>query len=224
MRVRPRPASRAPMTCDVGLRPCRATRRKRPREVAASGVKADFRGVDMNHSTATRCRNGHDLAAVGVYTVKRRRDGGVEQRCRRCHLDSIERSRRKLRAQRKHREELLPNEVRRFKAKIAVQESGCWHWQGATQNHGYGIIQIAGRARLAHRVSYRHFRGSFDDALDIDHLCRNPGCVNPKHLEPVTHAVNTARGLSPSAAPLRALMAAGKVYAARKAGRQAIHL
>ena len=36
--------------------------------------------------------------------------------------------------------------------------------------------------------------GSIGDGLVIDHLCRNPRCVNPDHLEPVTTAVNTLRG------------------------------
>jgi hypothetical protein len=29
--------------------------------------------------------------------------------------------------------------------------------------------------------------------MEIDHLCRNTHCVNPAHLEPVTHSVNLRR-------------------------------
>lgn len=39
------------------------------------------------------------------------------------------------------------------------------------------------------------FVGPIPDGLVIDHLCRNPQCVNPMHLEPVTPEENTRRGI-----------------------------
>lgn len=36
--------------------------------------------------------------------------------------------------------------------------------------------------------------GAIPTNMDLDHLCRNPICVNPDHLEPVTHLENVRRG------------------------------
>lgn len=36
--------------------------------------------------------------------------------------------------------------------------------------------------------------GPISESLQIDHRCRNRACVNPEHLEPVTHRENQHRG------------------------------
>lgn len=72
-----------------------------------------------------------------------------------------------------------------------VAETGCWEWQGPMHPKGYGTFAH----ELAHRRSYEMFVGDIPDGLHIDHLCRNKRCVNPAHLEPVTHAENNRRGL-----------------------------
>ena len=73
---------------------------------------------------------------------------------------------------------------------------GCWEWVGAKQK-GYGAITAgggAGKILRAHRVSYEMFVGPIPEGLDLDHLCRNRGCVKPTHLEPVTRRENLIRG------------------------------
>lgn len=72
--------------------------------------------------------------------------------------------------------------------------AGCWVWDGASDYQGYGRINIDGRTMLAHRASYELHVGLIPAGLEIDHLCRNPSCINPAHLEPVTRKVNTDRG------------------------------
>ncbi len=41
---------------------------------------------------------------------------------------------------------------------------------------------------------YREKYGDIPAGMDLDHLCRNESCVNPDHLELVTHAKNCRRG------------------------------
>jgi aspartate carbamoyltransferase regulatory subunit len=46
----------------------------------------------------------------------------------------------------------------------------------------------------AHRFAYEQFVGAIPEGQVIDHLCRNPGCCNPSHLEAVPHRLNIQRG------------------------------
>ena len=79
----------------------------------------------------------------------------------------------------------------------------CWEWQAGLHTGGYGIFHwgtsSGPRGLYAHRFSYEIANGPISPGLDIDHLCRNPRCVNPSHLEAVTHQENVFRGDSPSA-------------------------
>lgn len=79
----------------------------------------------------------------------------------------------------------------RFWAKVqggSVEE--CWLWTGA-KSRDYG--QYAGVP--AHRVAYEMLRAEVPDGLVMDHVCCNPPCVNPWHLEPVTYSTNTTRSV-----------------------------
>lgn len=87
----------------------------------------------------------------------------------------------------------------RFAEKIALTDSGCIEWIAGTAGDGYGFF-YAGRTTTgqtgrayAHRWSYEYHVGPIPEGLQIDHLCGNRLCVNPKHLEPVTALENLRR-------------------------------
>lgn len=94
--------------------------------------------------------------------------------------------------------ELPPIRDRIF-AKLAQDpETCCWLWQGSTsggfRGRWYGEIQYERRRWPVHRLVYTLFVGEVPDGMVIDHMCGEPRCCNPGHLEAVSHAENIRRG------------------------------
>jgi hypothetical protein len=87
-----------------------------------------------------------------------------------------------------------PTDEERFWAKVDKRgPDECWPWKGAKKPSGHGVFRYNGRNVGAYRVSYELLVGATPDGYQIDHLCRNPSCVNPAHLQPVTHHENLER-------------------------------
>lgn len=90
----------------------------------------------------------------------------------------------------------------RFEAKF-IKGDGCWEWTAVKDKDGYGKVKIAGRQKMAHRVSYQLYIGAIPDGLFCLHHCDNPSCVNPAHLFLGTDAdnmqdcLNKGRGARP---------------------------
>lgn len=82
----------------------------------------------------------------------------------------------------------------RFWAKVRKTDT-CWEWTGGTNGVGYGRFSVNGALVYPHRWSYEQAFGEVPEGLVIDHLCRNPGCVRPTHLDVVTPRENNLRGL-----------------------------
>lgn len=87
--------------------------------------------------------------------------------------------------------------VDRIADKVDFHDSGCWLWTGAIHPTGYGQMRTPGTrvSTSAHRVVYESLVEPIAPGLVLDHLCRIRACVNPDHLEPVTHRVNLLRGV-----------------------------
>jgi hypothetical protein len=77
---------------------------------------------------------------------------------------------------------------------VEIQVSGCWIWTGCRNSRGYGQTRFNGKTLKAHRVMFTAIKGEIPTGWTVDHTCRARFCVNPDHLEAVTHRTNTLRG------------------------------
>ena len=90
-------------------------------------------------------------------------------------------------------------EFLRFFEKVNVQgRDECWLWKAARDDQGYGVFRIDGKNDRAHRVSLKYWGIKIPYGFHVDHLCRNPPCLNPGHLEPVPPRINSIRSNSAS--------------------------
>lgn len=82
----------------------------------------------------------------------------------------------------------------RFASGYAVNDvTGCWDWLRSVDTWGYGRLTVDGRQMQAHRVALLLAGVELVPGLEVDRLCRNRRCVNPEHLEQVSHAENGRR-------------------------------
>lgn len=84
-----------------------------------------------------------------------------------------------------------------FWRKVLMTET-CWIWIAG--KHGdYGGFNFLGHPTGAHRAAWALSGRTLLKGLTLDHLCRNPLCVNPEHLEQVTLKENILRGIGAGA-------------------------
>ena len=86
--------------------------------------------------------------------------------------------------------------LERIFRKVDKTTSACWLWLGGKNAYGYGRVSVGGRMHQPHRIVYEIMVGEIPEGKEIDHLCRIRNCVNPAHLEVVTHRENVRRGIN----------------------------
>lgn len=92
--------------------------------------------------------------------------------------------------------------------------SDCWLWQGDTITVGTSkyVVQSSihafdplhapePRRTKAYRIMYMLYKGPIPDDMVVDHICFEPLCCNPAHLQLLTREENSARK-DPSKSPL----------------------
>lgn len=58
--------------------------------------------------------------------------------------------------------------------------------------HGYGMVNVGGKARRVHIEAYKALVGPVAPGLSVMHLCNVPACFEPTHLKVGTHKENLA--------------------------------
>lgn len=87
--------------------------------------------------------------------------------------------------------------MKRFWDKVRIITiDGCWLWTAATaggRGGEYGVFRLSSPRRMvyAHRFAYARLHNKDDrDLGEMMHLCDNPLCCNPLHLQEGTHQEN----------------------------------
>lgn len=78
-----------------------------------------------------------------------------------------------------------------------VPKGDCLLWQGPTRSNGYGTVVYMGKQRSTHALAlhlHAPDKFNFDPGKEVDHTCNERACINPAHLEVVTHQENMRRG------------------------------
>lgn len=95
----------------------------------------------------------------------------------------------------------IPDRIQ--KKVIRVPFSTCWYWIGTIGSSGYGHAKkLNSRQNIGvHRLAYEAIYGEIPEGKEVDHICCTRTCVNPDHLELVTHKENMTRAAARRKSP-----------------------
>lgn len=88
-----------------------------------------------------------------------------------------------------------PRFLNGLRVKVVVGHAGCWEWQGQLKR-GYPITKFKDKYIQVHRIVIEAREGKSLGVLAAHHKCGNSTCVNPDHLQPITHRENIAEMLA----------------------------
>jgi hypothetical protein len=90
--------------------------------------------------------------------------------------------------------DVIAGAFHRLQTRVDIDpRTNCVNWTGALRS-GYAALNVNGHLYSGHRIIAVMFGlMPADSPLYIDHTCMNKRCINPQHLEPVTHAENNKR-------------------------------
>ena len=86
---------------------------------------------------------------------------------------------------------MTPRQLINFEKKyIPEPNSGCWLWMAALKRDGYAKFTSHS---TGHKMAFLHWNGVVPEGKEIDHICGVKCCVNPQHLQAITHKENVAK-------------------------------
>jgi hypothetical protein len=80
--------------------------------------------------------------------------------------------------------------------------TGCWNWNRRCSPYGRAPAALLGRPAPAHKAAFIIAGGFVPAGFHVDHVCGNPRCVNPDHLDAVPLIINVQRGMLKGRAPI----------------------
>jgi hypothetical protein len=72
----------------------------------------------------------------------------------------------------------------RIQCHITKGDNGCWEWNGVKNDAGYGMVWLNGKLNRVHRIVLsKKLNRELLSTEVTRHMCNNPACCNPEHLE-----------------------------------------
>jgi hypothetical protein len=145
-------------------------------------VHADYDVSDAGHRRSLcRCACGTTKLVINTRLTTHR-----SKQCSTCAV-----------ARRKYANNVIPRPPHeRVLARLKKRKNGCWTVP-STCPAGYAQVGYRqnGRPKIrySHIIMWEHENGPVPKGFELDHLCMIKNCVNPEHLEPVSHAENMRR-------------------------------